>query len=219
MKFALALLALVVTTTAYRFPNVGRGELAAEVQDFLDIIPQDEIVKITLQYCNEDAEFKAMIEYFKSEEFKQLAKEVQNLPEVKDLMEYIYCAGLEVYQIVDEINKWLKILPFSRINFAGRKQITGGIQGYVDDILAILPNDEIDALYEKKMQDSSPFIDFISQLQSENFRKIINQVYCNTTFLNLLEHAKNVGIDLILIKNLIERILGVFIPSPDKCLF
>ncbi|XP_012542708.1 uncharacterized protein LOC105840348 [Monomorium pharaonis] len=210
MKFVLALLAFVATSTAWTIPNVGRGELAKELQDFLDLLPQQEIASITLQYYAQDAEFKAMIAYFKSEGFKQLIKEIQALPEYHTLMTYMYNAGLDVYQLEEMLNRWLGIIQF---NFD--VQITGGIRGYVDDIRAVIRpvRDQLVALYKQKMQNSQVFQDFITQLQSPTFQELVNKVYVNPKFQELLGHAANANIDLKLVRDVLKTILGIDIPS------
>jgi len=214
MKFALALLAFVATSSAipWKIPNVGRGELADELQAFLDLLPQEEIASITLQYYAQDSDFQAMIQYFKSDGFKQLVKNVEDLPETKVLAEYIYNAGIDIYKLADMLNNWLGL---TQANFAIDKQITGGIRGYVDDIrAAIRPQKEkLIALYKEKMQNSKVFQDFVNQLKSPNFQQLVNKVYVNPKFQELLKHAASKNIDLELIKELLKTILGINIPS------
>ncbi|XP_011168436.1 uncharacterized protein LOC105201868 [Solenopsis invicta] len=212
MKFALALLALVATSTAWELPNVGRGELAKELQDFLDIMPQKEIASITLQYYAQDAEFQAMVAYFKSDGFKQLVKEVEDMPEMKALMQYIYDAGLDSYKLQKMLNDFLGI-----INFANT-QITGGIRGYVDDIKAVIApvKDQLVALYREKLQNSQVFANFVNQLKSPNFQELVNKVYAHPKFQELLEHARSKNIDLKLIRDLLKAILGIDVPDMYK---
>lgn len=214
MKFTLALLAFVATSTAapWVIPNVGRGELAKELQDFLDRLPQQEIASITLQYYAQDAEFQAMIQYLKSDGFKQLVKDIENLPEMKSLMEYMYNVGIDVYKLQDMLYNWLGL---TQANFAIDKQITGGIRGYCDDIKAVIRpvKDELTALYKNKMQNSEVFRNFMAQLQSSDFQELVNKVYANPKFQELLKHAANAKIDLQLIKDVLKAIIGLDFPS------
>jgi len=77
MKFALVLLAFVATASAkIEIPNFGKGELHKDIQEFLDLLPVDQIIQIPIQYYTQDAEFQKMVEYFQSEGFKQLVKDV-----------------------------------------------------------------------------------------------------------------------------------------------
>lgn len=212
MKFALALLAFVATSTAFTISNIGKGELAKEFQDFLDILPQQEIASITLQYVTQDAEFQAMIQYFKSDGFKQLVREIRAMPEFKALSEYISNAGIDVNKLREILDQWLGI---SQANFAIDKQITGGIRGYIDDIkAAIRPvTDQLINLYKQKMQTSKVFQDFVNQLKSPNFQELVNKVYALPKFQELLTHAKNHGINVELVRELLKTILGITILS------
>ncbi|XP_024884054.1 protein G12 [Temnothorax curvispinosus] len=214
MKFALVLLAFVATASArIEIPNFGRGELHKDIQEFLDLLPVERILQITLEYYHQDAEFQRMIAYFQSPGFKQLVLEVEQLPEIKVLMDYIHNAGIDIYKIVNILNSALGLPPLTPPSYAYGTQITGGIRGFVDDILAVLPRAELDALYEKKLRESPAFADFIRQLESPNFQEIVNKVYAHPKTQELLAHARNAGIDLVAIKDLLYVLWGIRIPS------
>jgi len=213
MKFALVLLAFVATASAkIEIPNFGRGELHKDIQEFLDLLPVDQIIQITIQYYTQDAEFQKMVEYFQSEGFKQLVKDVEALPEIKTLMDYIHVAGIDIYQIVNMINEALGLPPLTPPDTFST-QITGGIRGFVDDIMAILPKQQLQDLYKKKLETSKAFAEFVKQLESENFQQIVNKVYAHPKTKELLAHAKNAGIDLLVIKDLLEVLWGIKIPT------
>ncbi|XP_011698091.1 PREDICTED: uncharacterized protein LOC105456024 [Wasmannia auropunctata] len=216
MKFALVLLAFVAASAAapWKIPNVGRGELANELQEFLNLLPQQEITDITLQYYAQDAEFQAMIRYFKSTDFKQLIQNVRAIPEYKDLLEYVYYAGIDVYELQNALNKWLEMAAVQS-DFAIDKHITGGIRGYVDDIkAAIRPvKNQLTELYKSKMQNSKVFQDFIAQLKSPKFQQLVNKVHEHPKFQELLKHAEKAGIDLKLVRDFLKAILGLDFPS------
>ncbi|XP_072742876.1 protein G12-like [Anoplolepis gracilipes] len=226
MKFALALLALVAFTNIasanIELPNFGRGKLWRDIQDFIDVLPQEKIIAITLQYYSEDAEFQAMVQYFQSEEFKGLVKDVEALAEIKVLMDYIHNAGIDIYKCVNMLNDILgldHLTPPNVLNKQISKQITGGIRGYVDDILAILPLDLLDSMYKEKLETSPEFKKFVEQLESENFQEIINTVYVHPTVQKLLKHAEAAGIDLLLIKDLLKLLWGIDIPNRPRPAF
>ncbi|XP_050447780.1 uncharacterized protein LOC126849701 [Cataglyphis hispanica] len=218
MKFALVLFALVAASSAkIQLPNFGIGQLRYDIQDFLDVLPQEEIFAITLQYFSEDAEFKAMVEYFQSEGFKGLVVDVEALPEIKVMMDYVHNAGIDIYKIVNLLNELLGLellpTPLPPNPAMATKQIKGGIRGYVDDIMAILPKELLNTMYEEKLKNSEEFANFIKQLESENFQEIVNQVYLHPKTQELLEHASNAGIDLLLIKDLLKILWGISIPD------
>ncbi|KYN35782.1 Protein G12 [Trachymyrmex septentrionalis] len=212
MKFALALLALVATASAIELPNFGRGELHPVLQEFLDLVPVKKVVQITLQYYIEDKDFQKMVEYFRSEGFKQLVQDVEALPEIKVFMDYIHNAGIDIYKIVNDLNSALKLPPLTAPSYFGT-YITGGINGYIQDILNVLPRKELRDLYEEKLTTSKAFADLIAQLKSDNFQQIVNKVYVHPKFQELLTHARTEGIDLIAIKELLEVLWGIKVPT------
>lgn len=217
MKFALALLAFVATASAnIEIPNFGRGELYKDIQDFIDVLPQEEIFAITLQYYSEDEEFQNMVEYFQSKGFISLVKDVEKLSEVKKLMDFIHNAGIDIYKIVNMLNDLLGLGHLTPPDYAATKQISGGIRGYVDDIMDILPVDLLNDMYEDKLENSPEFAKFIKQLESDNFQKIVNKVYGHPKFQELLEHAEDAGIDLLLIKDMLKILWGIDIPSRPR---
>lgn len=214
MKFALILLAFVATASAkIEIPNFGRGELHEDIQAFLDLMPTDQIFQITLQYFSQDAEFQIMIKYFQSEGFKQLVQDVEALQEIKILMDYIHNAGIDIYKIINQINTAIGLPPLTPPSYVIGVQITGGINGYVQDILAILPKQKLQDMYQEKLKTSKAFADFIKQLESENFQQIVNKVYAHPKFQELLTHAKKAGINLLVIKDLLKILWGIQIPS------
>ncbi|XP_025162308.1 uncharacterized protein LOC105180960 [Harpegnathos saltator] len=222
MKFALALLALVATASAkIEIPNFGRGELHKDIQEFLDLMPVDEIVAITLKYLSEDAEFQQIVEYLQGKEFKDLVSTVEALPEIKKLMDYIHHAGIDIYLMINKLNDRLglpHLVPPKDLVL--RNYATGGLRGYLDEIEAILPIEKIKALYEKKLKESKAFKDFVDQLKSKNFQEIVNKVYANPTVQKILKDLKARGVDLKLIRELLRLILGIVIPVPPRfCLF
>jgi len=215
MKFAsLVLLAFVATASAkIEIPNFGRGELHKDIQEFLDLVPVERVIDITLQYYTQDREFQNMVEYFKSPGFKGLVRDVEALPEIKVLMDYIHHAGIDIYKIVNLMNSALGLPPLTPPYNVIGTQITGGLKGYVNDILAVLPMQQLQALYDHKLRTSKAFADFIKQLESDNFQRIVNQVYAHPKVQEILAHARNAGIDLIAIKTLLEVLWGIKIPN------
>jgi len=215
MKFGLVLLAIVAAASAkIEIPNFGRGELHKDIQEFLNLLPQEKILAITLQYYAEDKEFQNMLKYFQSQGFKDLVVDVEALPEIKVLMDYIHNAGIDIYKIVNLLNKALGLPSLTPPStFVIGTQITGGIKGYVHDIMAILPKQKLQELYEQKLKSSKAFKKFIEQLESKNFQEIVNKVYVHPKFQELLQHAKKVNIDLIVIKDLLKILWGISVPS------
>ncbi|CAK9802909.1 Protein G12 [Anthophora plagiata] len=214
MKLAVTVLAVLALSTpmdAYHVPRVGNGALADDIQDFANILPLDDMVAILLEYIAEDAEFQKVITYLQTPEFKNLVSDLEAMPEVKNLMDYTQKAGLDVYYLVNKANRYLglkELTPpatFAKVNY----KITGGIRGFLDDIEAIIPVEKVRALYNQKLATSKVFADFVAQLKSPAFQKIVDSLCANSNFNELLAKAKAAGADVVAVKELLQRILGL----------
>ncbi|KAL2731840.1 Protein G12 [Vespula squamosa] len=195
MKFAVALVAILATASAWEVPNLGRGELHKDLQEFVDLIPVNDVVKLLMQYVAEDVEVQNALKYMQTEEFRTLVKEVEAMPEYLNLLNYIYNAGVDVYYLVNRLHDYIHI---PRLTPPGYSEygITGGLKGLVEDIKKILPINKIKALYHQKLQTSPAFKQLIDRLSSSEFQTIVNNVYGNPRFQYLLNKAKQAGLDV-----------------------
>ncbi|XP_076761895.1 uncharacterized protein LOC143429926 [Xylocopa sonorina] len=218
MKFVLAVVAVLALSSpmqAYNIPRTGNGALAKELQDFVDAIPLDKMVSILLEYVAEDKEVQQVLEYLQSEDFKGLVSDVEAMPEVIELLNYIQSAGVDAYYLVNKANAFLGLKELKPPAHLATYKISGGVRGLINDLKAVFPLDKVEALYKQKMANSQVFRDFMAHLSSPAFQHIAAQVCANPHFNSLLATAKKAGIDVVAVKQIIETILGV----PLNCKF
>ncbi|CAK9797903.1 Protein G12 [Anthophora quadrimaculata] len=217
MKLAVTIFAVLALSTpmdAYHVPRVGTGALADEVQDFADILPLDDMVAILFEYMAEDAEFQKVVAYVQTPEFKNLISDLEAMPEVRNLMDYAQKAGLDVYYLVNKANRYLgltELTPpavFANVNY----KITGGVRGFLDDVEALIPYEKVRALYRQKLATSKVFADFVEQLKTPAFQRIVDGLCSNSNFNALLAKAKAAGVDVAAVKELLQRVLGLNVP-------
>ncbi|XP_076677998.1 protein G12-like [Andrena cerasifolii] len=214
MKFTavvLAVLAMSSPLNAWNVPRAGTGALADELQKFVDIVPLDKMVSVLLEYVSEDTEVQTIIAYLKSPEFKNLVIDVEALPEVYDLINYIQNAGVDAFYLVNKANAFLGI-PALKKPGAQVYGITGGVRGLIDDIKALLPKDKIKALYQKELANSKVFADLIAKLKSPTTQRIVDAVRANPNYAAVLQKAKDAGINVEAVKEFLERVLGLKFP-------
>ncbi|KAL2722967.1 protein G12-like [Vespula maculifrons] len=208
MKFVVAFVAILATASAWKVPNLGRGQLHKDLQEFVDLIPTKELVKIFMQYAKEDAEVKKGLAYMQTDDFKQLVQEIEAMPEYINLLNYIYEAGVDVYYLVNRLHDYIHIPRLTPPSFS-EYGITGGFKGLVEDVKKIIPLDKIKALYHQKLQTSPAFKQLVDRLSSSEFQAIVNKVYGNPRFQYLLSKAKQAGLDVNRVKELLRTILGI----------
>ncbi|KAK1121395.1 hypothetical protein K0M31_010197 [Melipona bicolor] len=201
MKTIVALLVVLVAASplnALKVPATGSGALAKEFQPFIDLVPIDKVLALTKTYLAQDKEFQTGIKLVRGSEVKQWVQDLEHASEFKTLINYIQNNGLDIVAIIKAFNKAIGIPPlFSviRAYLAPQVQITGGIQGYVEDIAAILPLDEMVKLYEDKMEHSKVFKDFVHEIISPKYLPFYQSIYENKHYMNAEDEAAKAGIN------------------------
>ncbi|XP_076286737.1 protein G12-like [Lasioglossum baleicum] len=215
MKFVLAALAVLAVSTpinAYKLPRTGSGALADTLQDFMDVIPTDKIVSLIIRYIAEDREFGTLVSYLKDKEFKSLIHDTEAIPEVVSLLNYIQKGGLDVYYLVNKLNKFLGLPSLKAPNTYQLYKISGGIRGFLDDVEALIPVSKLKAIYKQKMATSQVFIDLMARIRSPDMQKIANAVAANPNLNAILNKAAKAGIDNKAVVEFLERFLGIHLP-------
>ncbi|XP_046836339.1 uncharacterized protein LOC124431956 [Vespa crabro] len=213
MKFTIALVAILATANAWTVPNLGKGELYKDLQEFVDLIPVDKVIELVKQYMAEDAEVKRGVAYTKTEEFKELVQEVEAIPEYIKLLNCIYEAGVDSYYLVNRLHKYLGLPELTPPKSFSEYKITGGYKGLIEDVKPLIPKEKIKALYHQKLQTSPAFKQFIEHLSSPDFQEVVNTVYANPHFKYILNKAKQAGLDLQRVKEFLQTVLGITVPN------
>ncbi|XP_076386154.1 uncharacterized protein LOC100882048 [Megachile rotundata] len=211
MKFALALVAVMACVSpmqAYNVPRTGSGALADDVQDFVNLIPTDKIVTILFDYVANDKEVQNLVSYVHTPIFVQLVSEIEAMPEVQSLMNYMQSAGLDIYYLVNKVNKYLGLKQLTPTN-TEMLRAAGGIRGMLDEIEALIPMEKVKALHQQKMASSKVWADFVAKLKSPEFQNVADKLCANATFKDLLHKAKKAQVNVEGVIVVIESGLGV----------
>ncbi|XP_029055196.2 protein G12-like [Osmia bicornis bicornis] len=215
MKFAFALVAVLALASplqAYNVPRTGTGVLADDVQEFVDLLPMDEVIKIIHRYVTTDSDVQAVIKFMHSNEFKQLVTEIETMSEIQHIMNYMQKNGLDIYQVVNHINKYLDLEPLTPPTNVRMVRAAGGIRGMLDEVKALVPKEKIRELYKQKLATSKVFAELVAQVKSPEFQNVANKLCDNATFKHMLSEAKKAQVDVEGVISLIENRLGVKIP-------
>ncbi|XP_060811172.1 uncharacterized protein LOC132904567 [Bombus pascuorum] len=201
MKAIAALLVVLVAASplnAIKVPATGSGELARDLQQFVDITPIDEILAVSKAYMAQDKQFQTAIKLLRSDESKQWVQDVEKAPEFKMLLDFIQKCGYDVKLVTNNFNKALGIPPLVsmiRANLTPYRDITGGIEGYVHDISKLVSMDKFAKVYEDRIANSKVFRDFVHEVISSKYLPFYLSIFSNKHFQNLEQQAANSGID------------------------
>ncbi|XP_058805216.1 uncharacterized protein LOC131672179 [Phymastichus coffea] len=212
-----AIFDLLNTILGLKFPHrpsfYFTRNLKNDLDDFLALVPRQAIVDLFYKYLSEDEDFGEALDYVLSDEFKQLVIDVESISEVKNLLNFLEQSGLDAFEFINKINDLLGIHRISSVSNYKVTKITGGLPGFIEDIKALLPLDEIDALYKKKLETSADFAMLMEKLMSKEFQGIVDQVLKNPVMQDLMQRAEAKGVDVQAIFEFITNILGIKFPS------
>ncbi|XP_055690490.1 uncharacterized protein LOC129793967 isoform X2 [Lutzomyia longipalpis] len=193
-------------------------DLKQDIDDFLDLIPKEEIQNLTRKYYFGDSEVRFAYEYCQSDEFLALREKILNLPEVRDFLKYLNDSGLNLVELV---NKLAGIVgpprePLDTSEEASLEESTnpesathqGGVSGFVDAIVGLLPQDQILSLFFLKLETSSAFSNLIERIGSSEFERVLDFVENSRELKSLLATLHQHGIDVSKIVQSVQAFFG-----------
>jgi hypothetical protein len=89
-------------------------------------------------------------------------------------LKFINNQGVDIYAIINEIHDILERHPFQPTNTT---RMGVGIYGLIDDVFAVLPLDDLKALFDKKLETREYFKNMVTCLKSPVFVVSIHCVY------------------------------------------
>ncbi|XP_071639787.1 uncharacterized protein [Temnothorax longispinosus] len=220
MKFILglfAILAVIGLGQAHQFPDFGKGPLHEDLQDILDLVPIEKIIDVVVDYIINDKELQEfMKELEETTVIKDLMVDFQAIPEVINLLNYLHKEGIDVYDMINTINKSLNIKELIPPNLqVSPPKRTGGIRGFFKDIKKHIDYDAYISIYVDKLQISDAFVNFIDQLKSDNFQQIVNKLSEIKAFQFIISRLENKSVNLKIVKDYLYLFLGITVPGPS----
>ncbi|XP_060811106.1 uncharacterized protein LOC132904531 [Bombus pascuorum] len=189
-------------------------ELSKDIHDFLNLVDENKIMNIVMSYL-EDDEVQRAIEYMYSEAFHNLVRMVEAMPEYQDLVKYMEDSGLDMTKVISKIHKLFGMedyVPPMELSSMNTLSNLGGLKALFNAVENALPLDKFTAMYNEKMHTSPAFQNFMQRLHSNEFQTIVNKVYQSPTFLDMRQKVINDGVDLVPIRDFIEKVLGIHLP-------
>ncbi|XP_029658838.1 LOW QUALITY PROTEIN: uncharacterized protein LOC115232845 [Formica exsecta] len=190
--------------------------LEDEFVDFVKLLPLEKISDIVLKYVNEDEGVQNAILFMFKPEFHDLLRAVEALQKYQELLVSLEDAGCHVYENIQAFHKAIgmedyvppKIESFLKSQIK-KQEVGGGLTAMIRDIYALLPYEKIDALFQEKVNTSTVFAKFVSQVSSPEFENIVNNLAVNEVFLQFITKSNEQGLDLVGLSALSTRIIGL----------
>ncbi|XP_062541983.1 uncharacterized protein LOC134209980 [Armigeres subalbatus] len=207
MKAIFVLTALVAVATASSIPAAAPPSrtLEDDLQDFLNLLPVDKLTDLVVRYFTTDKEFQEAFAYLQGAEFAAVWNQFFALKEVKDVLNYLEEAGLAVYDLLNQVADFLGL---NHVTPKGVKSLrAGGLSGFVDDALALLPLKELKALYEEKLKTSPEFKALFDKLFSSDFQKLVDFYQNSKEAQAMVQKLRDHGVD---VDKFFELVAGFF---------
>lgn len=199
MKFFLVLLGVVGLAIAV--PK----SLQSDFDEFLALIPLEDIKAICDKYLANDPEVQEVVEYLQGEEWAGLVEAVAEKEQYQKLKQYLRDAGIDIDSIIQKIHDLLQgAHPSSKVQ--PKKART--LRDMLDEIKEIIPIPDLIALLNDKLQNSQDFIDFYQKVSSEETKALVDEVRNLDEVQRLAAVLKEKGIDLTPVMELIYGFFG-----------
>ncbi|XP_055608939.1 protein G12-like [Uranotaenia lowii] len=205
--FGLVLVAVVAASSSVQ--SQPSRSLQSDLDEFVQLLPFEKIVNIALKYFLIDAEVKAAVEYILGPEFGTIWDQVFSLREVLDILDYLQDAGIDAYGAINDLADLIGVnhVEPSRPGVVSRTVSTRGLNALIDEVLSVLPKDELLALFEQKLQTSAEFKAFFEKIQSTEFKNLVEFFNNSAKLQSLFQKLREHGVD---VDKIIELIKGFF---------
>lgn len=160
---------IAIATASAEFTD--QSPLAMDLQDFVDLIPQDKITQVAVRYYIFDKEVKDVVSYLKGKEFTSVWNQVFDYEDTRRLIAYLEANGVPAKKYINEVGLFFGLPDVQSITKAA--QIRGkGFKNMVDEILVLIPQKKIEDLFNDKMENSAAFVDLFNTISGADLEKI-----------------------------------------------
>jgi hypothetical protein len=163
--------------------------LADDLQEFIDLLPLDDILAIADEHLQTDGAFVAVVLYLQGPEWTELVETVGAMPAVQDFIQFLNDAGLPV----DDILAWIDDLIKNAVPGTDADE-EGSLRPILDEVEAILPIDDLLALVNDKLQNSPDFQALYVEVSSEKAHTLVEEVRALDEVQTLAQRLISMGV-------------------------
>lgn len=168
-------------------------QFAEDLGDFQELYPMEQIEAIVQSYF-QDESFQATLAFLASPDFERIIRTIGETTEIEAVHNYIINADWP--WIHHTITNMMARMEANK-GISGRNTPTGGFSGCLDAVVAVLPREQLRALFDEKMEIRPVFRAVVEIFTSQEFKGLITNVknspVINAQFELLAEHGFNVG--------------------------
>ncbi|XP_073983585.1 uncharacterized protein isoform X2 [Rhodnius prolixus] len=192
-----------------------------EIQDLLNLIPQDRVLNICMRYAIRDQQIKSLLSYIKGDHFKQNIDAMENSEEFRNLAAVTESYNVNTYALLIKFNSLLDMVPVGRISAEVKSEETevngtkrNGILNLMKDVLEVIPLEEIKRAYCYKLRTNPQFKLFernlMKQIQSGEIRDYLQPFINSRPFQDTVKDLQLMGLPIGEMKQCVELTLTNF---------
>uniref|UniRef100_A0A182X5F6 Protein G12 n=1 Tax=Anopheles quadriannulatus TaxID=34691 RepID=A0A182X5F6_ANOQN len=209
MKIAAFVVACLVATSAVSCAPTTRA-LTDDFDDFVGLLPLNDLLDLAMRYLLTDKEVQQTLLYLQGEEFSAVWDQFFELSAVRDLLQYLEEAGVPAYESLNVVADFLGLSPLKptsvrSLSLAAR---TGGLNGLLEEALAMMPAAELEAMFEEKMKSSTEFKALFEKMQSFDHKQLRALYESSTEVQNMIHKLESLGVDVDHIVEVLKDFFG-----------
>ncbi|KAH8269445.1 hypothetical protein KR018_003072 [Drosophila ironensis] len=195
-----------------------------DLSAFVALIPVQQVQAIASHYYHHDAEVQRAYAFLSSSYFKDIKRQILQLPEVVAFMRYLNATGFDVIKVVQSLAEAAKPAALDLAAAATEtttakadedgstttREPLNGLHGLVDSILDILPQDQLLATFFDKTESDKQFATFVDSIGNPRFAKIVSSLQNSVPLRNLLFVLHN---NSIYVERIVESLKSYFFLS------
>uniref|UniRef100_A0A182VSV6 Protein G12 n=1 Tax=Anopheles minimus TaxID=112268 RepID=A0A182VSV6_9DIPT len=190
MKLAVVVIACLVATVACA-PT--QRALTDDFDDFVGLLPLDDLLSLAMRYLLTDKEVQQVMLYLQGDEFASVWDQFFALSAVRDLLNYLEDAGVPAYDSLNAVADFLGLTPLKPTI---RSLRSGGLNGLLEEALAMLPHEELEAMFEEKLKTSPEFKALFEKLQKFDHKQLRDLYENSAEVQGMIQKLRDHGVDV-----------------------
>uniref|UniRef100_A0A182KGC9 Protein G12 n=1 Tax=Anopheles christyi TaxID=43041 RepID=A0A182KGC9_9DIPT len=205
MKIAVFVVACLVATSAVTCAPTQRA-LTNDFDDFVGLLPLDDLLQLAMRYLLTDKEVQQTLVYLQGKEFATVWDQFFELSAVRDLLQYLEEAGVPAYESLNAVADFLGLKPLVPTHV--RTLRSGGLNGLLEEALAMMPAAELEAMFEDKMKTSTEFKALFEKMQNFDHKQLRDLYESSAEVQNMIHKLEGLGVDVDHIVEVLKDFFG-----------
>uniref|UniRef100_A0A182PAZ2 Protein G12 n=1 Tax=Anopheles epiroticus TaxID=199890 RepID=A0A182PAZ2_9DIPT len=205
MKFAAFVVACLVASSAVSCAPTERA-LTDDFDDFVGLLPLDDLLNLAMRYLLSDKEVQQTLLYLQGEEFATVWDQFFELTAVRDLLQYLEDGGVPAYDSLNAVADFLGLKQLKPTTL--RSLRTGGLNGLLEEALAMMPEAELEAMFEDKLKTSPEFKALFEYMQKFDHKQLRDLYERSAEVQSMLNKLESLGVDVDHIVQVLKDFFG-----------